>query len=265
MNLIKLIFKMTYSIPFFIIFTTFSVYGNYQDAEDGKSDEEIVTVNKTDNCEMFAFPGAEGFGRYARGGRGGDVCYVDNLNDSGPGSLRYGIESADGPRIILFRISGIINLDGPLHIEKPFITIASLLSADENNWLMVNEKRGITKLYEPVPAPPMPTIDAIASYEHVLDSSGAFPRDMAVARIVAQIRNSKGHLIDTQAVVNGWPEYFSVAPPMDSDRDGIPDEWEFEDGLDQHDPSDGNADRNGDGYTNLEEYLNWRHQQVMKK
>jgi pectate lyase len=71
-----------------------------------------------------AFPGAEGFGRYAQGGRGGDVYYVVNLNDSGPGSLREGLRSATGPRTIVFGVSGTIALKSRLAIDKPYITIA---------------------------------------------------------------------------------------------------------------------------------------------
>src|SRR5258706_15946511 len=60
--------------------------------------------------ELLAFPGAEGFGRLASGGRGGDVYEVTRLDDSGPGSLREGIVSAKGPRTIMFRTSGTIQL-----------------------------------------------------------------------------------------------------------------------------------------------------------
>ena len=56
-----------------------------------------------------AFPGAEGFGAYARGGRGGRVIQVTNLKDEGPGSFRAAVE-AEGPRIVVFRVSGNIEL-----------------------------------------------------------------------------------------------------------------------------------------------------------
>ncbi|MFM7750174.1 MAG: polysaccharide lyase family 1 protein [Opitutaceae bacterium] len=70
-----------------------------------------------------AFPGAEGFGRLARGGRGGDVYHVTNLNDAGPGSLREGITTARGPRTIVFEVGGEIRLKSALRIEKSFLTI----------------------------------------------------------------------------------------------------------------------------------------------
>lgn len=73
--------------------------------------------------DIPAFPGAEGFGRYAIGGRGGQVFKVTNLNDSGPGSLREAVEAA-GPRIVIFDVDGIIRLESPLVISNDYITIA---------------------------------------------------------------------------------------------------------------------------------------------
>jgi hypothetical protein len=69
-----------------------------------------------------AFPGAEGFGAFTSGGRGGKTLYVDNLNDSGPGSLRAAVQTAD-PHIIAFRVGGVIRLKSTLIIQDPFVTI----------------------------------------------------------------------------------------------------------------------------------------------
>jgi hypothetical protein len=69
-----------------------------------------------------AFPGAEGYGAFSRGGTGGRTVYVDNLNDSGPGSLRAAVE-AEGPRIVVFRVGGSIALNSRLPIRQPFLTL----------------------------------------------------------------------------------------------------------------------------------------------
>jgi len=71
-----------------------------------------------------AFPGALGWAAQTPGGRGGRIIRVTNLNSEGPGSLREAIE-ADGPRIVVFEVGGVINLDRKtLKITNPFITIA---------------------------------------------------------------------------------------------------------------------------------------------
>lgn len=74
-------------------------------------------------AKVPAFPGAEGYGSVATGGRGGKVFAVTNLNDSGPGSLRAAVE-AKGPRIVVFWVSGTIELKSSLSISNPNITIA---------------------------------------------------------------------------------------------------------------------------------------------
>lgn len=94
--------------------------------------------------------------------------------------------------------------------------------------------------------------------EYLLDNVGAtLPRRDAIdRRIVELIRHGEGRLIDSQADVGGWPRLEGGVAPLDSDGDGMPDEWEIAHGLDPHDPADAHGDPDGDGYTNLEEYLN---------
>ena len=110
----------------------------------------------------------------------------------------------------------------------------------------------------PIPAPRVTTTSAANAYESVLRSAGAIlpVRDVVDARIVEEVRTGAGAIIDTQWDVGGWPEYRSDTPPPDGDRDGMPDQWERRHGLDPQDPTDGPKDLDGDGYTNVEEYLN---------
>jgi hypothetical protein len=74
--------------------------------------------------KLIAFPGAEAYGRFAQGGRGGDVYIVTNLNDNGEGSLRYGLEKVKGPRTIIFEVSGTIVLKDDIDFSDDFVTIA---------------------------------------------------------------------------------------------------------------------------------------------
>src|SRR6185436_20397900 len=84
--------------------------------------QKNVSSNSVNGTEPIAFPGAEGYGKYATGGRGGKVFIVSNLNDKDPGSFREAAE-AKGKRIIVFSVSGTIRLETKLSI-KGDVTIA---------------------------------------------------------------------------------------------------------------------------------------------
>ena len=88
--------------------------------EGKSSNTNILAQNKS---KQAAVPGAQGFAKYTKGGRGGKVIFVNNLNDSGPGSLRAALRSS-GPRTVVFQTSGTIELKSTIQINDPYITIA---------------------------------------------------------------------------------------------------------------------------------------------
>lgn len=105
--------------------------------------------------------------------------------------------------------------------------------------------------------PSVTTFEAMDAFDRILASSGAtLPvRDPVDYRVVSNVKNKTGRIIDSPAEVGGYPQLTRGTPPMDSDHDGMPDEWERQEELDSNDPTDASGDRDGDGYTNIEQYL----------
>jgi alpha-tubulin suppressor-like RCC1 family protein len=105
--------------------------------------------------------------------------------------------------------------------------------------------------------PRVDTDEATAGYLRVLSAAGAsVARDAVDARVVSNVVSRTGAIINSQNDVGGWPTLASSSAPTDSDQDGMPDFWELALGLNPDDPADRNAS-SPDGYTRLEEYLNW--------
>jgi len=125
-----------------------------------------------------------------------------------------------------------------------------------NNWLGVTGD--CIRVYSPFDVPAVTTHTAQEAYNLVLAEAGASRpmRDAVDTRIINEIINGTGSIINTENDVGGYPVLNSTTPPTDSDHDGMPDDWERANGLNPYNPEDRNYDADGDGYTNLEEYLN---------
>ncbi len=97
--------------------------GGTEENVPGSGTVELPTYAAPDRSTVPAFPGAQGAGRYVTGGAGGKVYTVTNLNDSGEGSFRWALEKNE-KRIIVFAVSGIIELKSTLRVRYGDVTVA---------------------------------------------------------------------------------------------------------------------------------------------
>ena len=135
------------------------------------------------------------------------------------------------------------------------------LTADNTRFfhpVEINGVRQVRTVTEPFVMAPVTTLPAPEAYERVLAEVGASrpARDAVDARLIAHVRNRAGALINSQEEVGGWPALRSVAAPVDTDGDGMPDDWERQHGLNPRDPADAHGTATPGGYTRIEEYLN---------
>ena len=91
--------------------------------------------------ELAAFPGAQGSGAAARGGRSGRVFVVTSTADAGPGTLRRCVR-ATMPRTCVFAVGGIIRLESTLEVDHPFLTVAGQ-TAPGGGILLTNARRSV--------------------------------------------------------------------------------------------------------------------------
>ncbi len=146
--------------------------------------------------------------------------------------------------------------------EKPQLfaadnVMAGLPNASKNNWRMIRAKDKSNRVTKPFNAPAVKTEPAAEALRSVLTNCGAIlpHRDSVDTRVVKNVRAGTGKLIDSQKQVGGWPKLETQTPQTDTDNDGMPDAWETLHGTNPAKP-DNNGDIDGDGYTNIEEYLN---------
>jgi hypothetical protein len=137
--------------------------------------------------------------------------------------------------------------------------LVGAIDANRDNWKMIEKADQAVKLNLPLPVAPVTTDPADDSLvAKLLATVGAtLPmRDAVDDRVLRQVREGTGKIIDSQNDVGGWPALAPGRAPTDSDGDGMPDAWETQHGLDPKNASDGSAIVASTGYTNLEHYLN---------
>ncbi|MFA6244667.1 MAG: hypothetical protein WC655_27230, partial [Candidatus Hydrogenedentales bacterium] len=127
-----------------------------------------------------------------------------------------------------------------------------------DNWTLISKASDTHKAKVPFPRVPVASQSAQDAYRLVLEDAGAtLPiRDAVDTRIVENVRDGSGQIINSQSDVGGWPSYASGEAPPDSDQDGMPDSWEASHGLNPVSPADATQDKDEDGYTNVEEFIN---------
>ncbi|MBT8493522.1 MAG: hypothetical protein KJO07_10730, partial [Deltaproteobacteria bacterium] len=128
-----------------------------------------------------------------------------------------------------------------------------------DDWLLVRNRAG-NQVRSDVPAlqeSGIATQSAAEAFELVLANAGAITpgRDAIDERVVQSVRDGTGQIIDSQDEVGGWLSFEAGTPLVDTDHDGMADEWESARGLDPSDPSDG-GNTAPSGYTWVEEYIN---------
>ena len=148
-----------------------------------------------------AFPGAEGFGARAIGGRGGEVHQVTNLNDSGEGSLRACL-AAKGPRTCVFRVGGTIMLQSPLTLNGDRATIAGQTAPGDGILLRAAETMSPGALFR------INRDDVVL--RHLRLRRGASGADSAESNDVLQIRGARDVMVDHVSVSWGVDENLAI-------------------------------------------------------
>ena len=210
-----------------------------------------VIYNWSDNSAYGAEPNNDGFRpRYN---------IVGNAYRPGPAT-----QSSKRDRILAADINSSFQYS-QFHVEGNYVFDALETSRDNDlgvdNVSLADKETVLSE--DPFVMPEVEYYPALEAYRQVLAHAGAsFPlRDSVDVRVLAEVAagsapHGNNGLIDSQDEVGGYPELNTTTPPVDLDQDGMPDDWELARGLSPEDPEDRNLDADGNGYTNLEEYLN---------
>lgn len=165
---------------------------------------------------------------------------------------------SDYPEEPLFYVRDNIGPHRPDGTGGDWAVVGDGSSGLGEQWMRVPASKAIQRR-EPWPTSPVPvTIHPVnRAYDLVLAQAGAIApkRDAVDQRVIKEVQMKTGRCIDDPSDVGGWPTLEPGNPPLDTDHDGMPDDWERQHGLDPRDPHDRNG-KAPDGYTWVEKYLN---------
>lgn len=191
------------------------------------------------------------WGQMCSGMTGGNVSanYVANYLKPGPAS------SGRAP-IVLTETSKVrFYLQGNVVEGRPEFTRSAEAMFDSSSNKSIKLFEIMSKPFE---TPAVKTTPAEQAYEDVVARVGASKprRDTIDEMLVHQVKTNTGKMIDSENEVGGWPTYPSAKSKIDSDGDGIPDEWEKAHGLNPKDSTDAGKTSKHNDYTNIENYIN---------
>ncbi len=267
---------------------TLSVGSRYSPPEDGVYDVTVQwsLIGESLNRSLHE-KGRHGYGSLIRGGHGARMSFHHNLwaNHQArmprPGNYNGPEVDPVGPFIefrnnVFYNWGGGhagYNADTAAHAAYDFVGNSYLPGPDSRGRIADNSMAGVVpgdawsligckppteyRAAGPLAGSTVTTTAPTEAEAAVLARAGASrARDAVDRRIVAGVRDGSGRLIDSETDVGGWPALKGGSAPADLDRDGMADAWERENGLDPSDGADGAGDKDGDGFTNLEAYLN---------
>ncbi len=185
------------------------------------------------------------------------VNLIGNYYKAGPNSPESGYREVtvfkDPDQKTLVYVKGNIGPNRPNNSMDEWAIVGQ--NEPGNRWVQAPKS---FQAKNPFNAPAIPTLSAQNAYNAVLNGAGATKpgRDAVDRRIVNDVIKGTGKIIKSPSEVGGWPNLAKGTPPVDRDKDGMPDAWEKQHGFNPNNANDRNGDADNDGYTNLEEYLN---------
>lgn len=188
----------------------------------------------------------------------GYVNWIGNYHKKGP-------DSTSGTDLKALPSDDGIWSPGKIYVSGNLGPARTSEISPDSNWVDTSGRKYIVTV--PAAGPEVTTTNATTGYNEVLasagnnkglncDGSSFMRRDQIDTRVVNDVKNGTGRIIDDPSEVGGWIIPETGQGCTDSDHDGMPDVWENLKGLNVNNSADGVMDNDNDGYTNLEEYLN---------